>query len=141
MVRTFHEELALHGIALDARHPVLAWLIEHAATVLSLHGKGDPSDGFTPYQRLKGKPWRVIYPPFGEKVEFRWRTRNKLDAQWRPGIFLGIKRNTTERIVGDSGGVYVVQSIRRVPEDDKWNRELLLSIKGTPWSPKGAQEE
>eukprot|EP00971_Amphidinium_carterae_P024885 491241-Amphidinium_carterae.1 len=67
MVRRFHEELALHGIDLDARHPVFEGLIEHATTVSSPHGKGDAS---------------------------------------------GIKRNTTEWIVGDSRG-------GRVPEDDK----------------------
>ena len=72
MSRTFHESLALNGIALDAKQAVLCWLVEHAAFTLSVHGRGEPADGITPYQRLRGKPWRVAYrvgmiPPFRRK--------------------------------------------------------------------------
>eukprot|EP00973_Karenia_brevis_P083482 11580199-Karenia_brevis.AAC.1 len=61
-----------------AKHPVLTWLVEHAATLITLFAKG--ADGFTPYHRLKGKPWRVALPCFGEQVHFRVQTRHKLDT-------------------------------------------------------------
>eukprot|EP00971_Amphidinium_carterae_P166992 3309374-Amphidinium_carterae.1 len=48
MIKTFHEEQTLHGIALDARHPVLAWLIEHAATVLTCMERVIPVMGSHP---------------------------------------------------------------------------------------------
>ena len=61
------------------------------------------------------------------------RTRHKLEPRWKSGIFLGVKKSTTEKIVGDAHGTYVVQSIRRVSENTRWDKELLNSIKGTPW--------
>ena len=45
-----------------AESAVFSWLVEHAADMLCKHQTG--VDGKTPYERLKGKPWR------GEAVEF-----------------------------------------------------------------------
>ena len=42
---------------------------------------------------------------------------------------------TTEKIVADKDGIYVVQSIRRVPAEQRYDGELLRSIRGTPWDP------
>ena len=114
-------------------------MVEHAGTLQTLYGRGE--DGLTPWHRLKGMPWRVPLPCFGEVVEFKLRTRHKLEARWRPGVFLGARRITTEKIVGDKLGSYVVQSIRRVDEGRRWNAELFLSVSGTPWNPGGASDE
>ena len=103
---------------LPAKHPGLAWMVEHAGTLQTLFGRGE--DGLTPWHRLKGKPWRIPLPCFGEVVEFKLRTRHKLEGRWLPGIFIGVKRLTTDKIVGDETGVYVVQSIRRVEEGSRW---------------------
>ena len=89
----------------------------------------------TPYQRLRGKTWTIPLPCFGEAVEYKRRTRHKLESRWERGVFLGVEVDTAERIVGMSQKVFVVQSIRRVPEDQRYNSELLLSIKGLPWKP------
>ena len=89
----------------------------------------------TPYQRIKGKPWTIALPAFGECVEYKKRTRHKLEDRWDTGIYLGVKHDTTERIVGTSTGCYVVQSIRRVPEDRRYDSQLLANVKGLPWKP------
>ena len=68
-------------------------------------------------------------------IYYRVRTTHKLDVRWDTGIFLGIRLHTTEKIIGTSKGVVVVQSIRRKPEDQQWDVELLQSIQGTPWAP------
>ena len=44
-----------------------------------------------------------------------------------------MKTLASEIIVGDEHGVHVVQSIRRVDECSRWDKDLLLSVKGTPW--------
>ena len=133
--RTLSEELRLRGLAFGSRHPVLAWLVAHAGTLLSLFSRSELGDGFTPYQRLKGKRWRTVFPPFGEVVEFRRRTRDKLESRWRSEVFLGIRRTTSERIVGDADGIFIVQSVRRVPEDQRWKQDLLDVVTGVPWLP------
>ena len=48
-------------------------------------------------------------------------------------MFLGIRLDSTEKIVGTPTEVYVVQSIRRVTPDRRFNFDLLTSIKGLPW--------
>ena len=141
LVRTLREFLMfkLGNVDIPPKQPGLAWMVEHAGTLQTLYGRGE--DGLTPWHRLKGKPWRVPLPCFGEVVEFKLRTRHKLEARWRPGVFLGVRRITTEKIVGDKLGTYVVQSIRRVDEGRRWNAELFLSVSGTPWNPGGASDE
>eukprot|EP00974_Lingulodinium_polyedra_P126493 11198448-Lingulodinium_polyedra.AAC.1 len=62
-------------------HPVMLWLVEHAAELLTKHSVGH--DGETPYVRLVGKPCRDEGYEFGEKVYYK---RNgglgSLDARW-----------------------------------------------------------
>ena len=55
-----------------------------------------------------------------ERVEFRKRTRDKLEARWVPGVFVGVKRLTSDKIFGNEHGVDVVQSIRTVDESSRW---------------------
>ena len=69
--------------------------------------------------RLKGKPWRVELPSFGEYVDYRKRTRQKLESRWSRGVFVGVPVKTIERSVMDETGTYVVESVRRVPEEQR----------------------
>ena len=121
-------------------------LIEHVGTLYTLYAYDESSkDGLTPYRKIKGRDWNIALPPFGECVYYRVRTTHKLDVRWDTGIFLGIRLHTTEKIIGTPKGVVVVQSIRRKPEDQQWDVELLQSIQGTPWAPnpstaRGARE-
>ena len=90
---------------------ILAWLVEYGATLYSLFQRGE--DGMAPIQRLKGRSWKIELPEFAEMIEFMKRTRHKLSARWEEGVFLGIKIRTSEKIVGTSEGIFVVQSARR----------------------------
>ena len=123
------------GITLESRSPLLAWLVEHCSNLLLLYHKGEPHDGHTAYMRLKGKPWRVEMPGFGECVDYRKHTRHKLESRWSRGVFVGVRVKTTERIIMDETRTYVVQSVRRVPEEQRRDLRLLQSVRGTPWEP------
>ena len=101
------------GITLESRSPLLALLVEHCSSPLLLFHKGEPHDGHTAHVRLKGSPWRVEMPSFGECVDFRRRTPHKLESRWSRGVIVGVTVKTTERIVMDETGAYVVQSVRR----------------------------
>ena len=98
LARTLKEHMVDKcAITVPQKHPVLAWLIEYAGTLITLFAKGN--DGFTPIHRLKGRPWRVALPCFGECVEFRLRTHHKLEARWMAGVYLGLRRTPSEKIV------------------------------------------
>ena len=101
------------GIEIGVKSPLLTWLVTHAAALITMFSKGTPPDGMTPFQRWRGRPWRVALPGFGEAIHYRRNTRHKLESRWRDGIFVGVNFNTTEKIVADREGVYVVASIRR----------------------------
>ena len=120
---------------------ILTWLVEHAGTLHNLfHRSGEMKDGKTPYSRHRGREWRVSIPPFGETVEFLKRG-HKFESRWHEGIFLRVKDNTTEKIVGNGSGVFTVQSIRRKSGDDKYNLEILQSVTGVPWDPQATRDD
>ena len=56
----------------------MAWLVEHAADVLSKYQVGD--DGRTAYERLKGKKSQQETVEFGEKVHFRYNFEGKVEG-------------------------------------------------------------
>ena len=111
--------------------PLRARLVEHCSNLLLLFHKGEPHDGHTAYMRLKSKPWRIEMPSFGEYVDFR--RRHKLESRWSRGVFVGVRVKATECIVMDETGTYVVQSVRRVPEEQRYDNKLLRNVRGTPW--------
>ena len=61
-------------------------------------------------------------------MEYKRKTNHKTDSRWLEGIFLGDRVETTEKIIGTREGVFVVQSVRRVPEGRRYNTELLIEI-------------
>ena len=65
MFRTFRSGLGDElGYRVPARHPLVAWLVRHAADVVNLSTRGP--DGLTAYQRMMSKPFRTRLLGFGE---------------------------------------------------------------------------
>ena len=121
MARTLKEDVETGiQVPIPAKHPVLNWLVEYCGILLQLFHRGTPHDGMTAYQRVRGRPWKVDLPCFGEQVEFRRRSPHKFMASWEPGCYLGVNIRTTERIVGNKDGIYVVQSVRRKAPHDRY---------------------
>ena len=124
------------GELIDPKSPLLGWLVEHAGSMYTLYAHDEAlKDGLTPFRRLKGRDWGVALPSWGETVDYRVRTKHKLEARWRVGIFCGVRVGTTEKIVATEDGVVVAQSIRRKPKEHRWDVELFKKVKGTPWAP------
>ena len=121
------------GESLDPRSQILTWLVDYCSTLLNLFHIG--SDGMSAYQRNKGKTWKVELPPFGEIVEFKRRTNSKLESRWETGVYLGVRDDTTEKVVGTKQGTFVVQSLRRKPEEDRVDKDLINNLRGVPWDP------
>lgn len=47
---------------------------------------------------------------------------------WRIGVYLGINPQTQELIVGSAQGIHMMRSIRRRPEDQRWNVKVLMEV-------------
>ena len=66
LVRTYKSDLeASLKRELPSRCPLMLWLIEWASVVHNLFTI--ESDGVSPYQRIKGRPWRPAIPRFGKQ--------------------------------------------------------------------------
>ena len=124
------------GRKLGADSCVIPWLIEHAGNILSLFEVG--SDGRNPYQRLRGKKMKQPLVEFGESVHFLipdHGSLGKMESKWRNGIYLGIRMESSEMLVGTSEGVFKVRSIRRKPDGQRWDADQVCSVIGVPWKP------
>ncbi|CAK0840427.1 unnamed protein product, partial [Prorocentrum cordatum] len=125
----------LHGTDTPNDHPVLTWLVAHAAGCINRGKVG--ADGRTPHERHKGKAFRKVLPPFGEIIVFLPSARRdiKFEGRWKIGVFLGVVEKSSEMLVGYDGRVVRARSIRRRPPSQRADAALLLSIRGAPWMP------
>jgi hypothetical protein len=103
------------------------------------------SDGKTAYERIRGKKCVRPVAEFGEYIHFRPLKGdpvrdNKLEPQWRDGVWLGVDARTDEVYVGTEEGVVRARDIRRRPADQRWSAEVLKKVKGVPWSPCGRKD-
>ena len=122
--------------------PIMAWLIRWAAMAMSRFQKG--RDGKTPYQRQKGRKCELEVVPFGEKVRYRMPEvagdrHQALEERWGYGIWLGHARHTPEILIGTTSGVVKSWAIRRLPEGEQWDGDLVKNMIGSPrtgdWTP------
>ena len=143
-----------HVLALQARLkqkvnlkiPVLAWLIRHAAFVITRYSVGH--DGLTPWRRLTGKGWNGVIAEFGEQVMAKLalkkpptdkkakKNKKKLASRSIPGTWLGIYERTGEHLVATRRGEVIrVRTIHRLPKADQWNPEAVLAVAALPRKP------
>ena len=114
-------------------HPLWAWILDHLATLLNLFKRVAGGDTCTSIHRLRGRPWRVAFPPSGELVEYQRRGPGKLDKRYGLGIFLGIKVGTSERLVWccEDKEIKYVQTFHRQPRTKIVGGEIVGSGSGT----------
>ena len=84
-------------------HPIISWMVEHAAYLISHYQVG--RDGRTPYERLKGKKTSRELCEFGESIRYMPLKsmvggQGKLSDRYLDGIFLTICERTSEVFVG-----------------------------------------
>ena len=130
-----HAFEALHGVTINQDHPVLTWLVRHAGVVLAIGQRG--KDGRTGHELRRGKPFRRKIPPFGEKVFYLpvGKRQSRLTDRWLPGLFLGLKEGSDELYVGTSAGVMRARSVKRMPEEQRADPEMVRGLKGVTWRP------
>ena len=75
---------------------------------------------------------------FAETVLFRIPSpshdRVKYDSPSVRGLWLGRESTSPEIPLGTSTGVFKARSIRRLPNSEKYDKELFNSFRATPWN-------
>ena len=93
----------------------------------------------TSYRRLKGRNFGKEVVDIGECVWYlkpKSKGRKKLESRWGSGVWLGIRDETNEVMIGTQEGIIKVRTIRRkASNEERWNITQLENMKGTPWEP------
>ena len=115
-----------YGKKITVDMDVMPWLLRHAGDVITRYQIGE--DGKTAWQRVRGKVFRTAVVEFAEGVRYlkpMSKGRDKADSRWGEGVWLGIRDESGEHLIGTSEGVIKVRTIRRISEDSerwKWER-------------------
>lgn len=124
-----------YQLQLDPKHPILPWLVDYSGAFLNRFQCG--ADGRTPYERSVRKPWRIKLPEFGECVLYQPLkgeiSGSKLDPRFEDGVYLGIQEGSALKWIGTEVFCCRCWSIKRKPDSERWNAELLNQIVGFPW--------
>ena len=138
MVRTMHSELGRElGFRVPVRHPLISWLVRHAANTLTWTVKGH--DGVTAYQRVRGKPFRTRLMTFGEQCRFKLRSHEPISSSgdgrsFHVGTYVGVDRRMGQYMIHRGDGIEYAGSALRFPETNKWDKDELAKVRATPWS-------
>ena len=125
------------GERIGGDSPLVPWLVMHAARTLNRFHVGQ--DGKTAYRRWKGKNFHRDMAEFGESIMYLKAGslgHDKFNCRWERGIWLGIRDDTAEVIVGTEYGVIKARDSKRLASaEERWNLQHVRSIAGTPWEP------
>ena len=139
MVRTLKIAVdARAGECLPTELPIILWLIEHAADVITRFRLG--RDGKTARERIIGKQDIPPMAEFGEMVLYLPLDRDRgqvaeLSPKLLPGVWLGLERSTNEAKIGTASGVIQARTVRRRPEAERWSSDAIRKVIGVPWDP------
>ena len=70
-----HHVEEMHGITLPPDHVSMPWLLQHVGAIISRAQRG--ADGKTPWERLKGRPYRKQLPCFGDKLLYSQQANDR----------------------------------------------------------------
>ena len=116
--------------------PLMHWLVRWDAELLLNYVVG--SDGRTPYERVHKEDCVTPLVPFGEAIMYlplKTVHQNKGAPARKVGIWLGVSERIEETLVGTKNGVVKCRTVNRCNEVDRWSRENVLGMQGTPCEP------
>jgi hypothetical protein len=62
--------------------------------------------------------------------------KNKFDVRWMDGVWLGIKLDSREPVIGTADGVVNARDFRReLEEGGRWSNDGIDGLNGVPWEP------
>ena len=128
-----------YQMRLRADHPVMPWVIKHAASLINICKVGE--DGRTAWETRKGKKFNRQLPEIGGRVWFLRALsegKEKLDTRWEDGVFACVREESGEIYVMSAQGVRKVRSYKRRPEGEMESRRILASC-GDPLGTRARQ--
>ena len=125
------------GYRVPVQHPLIAWMTRHAANLVTWCARGH--DGQTAYQRVRAREFKTKLMAFGEKCSFKNRSQEPIAGiadkrRFHDGIFLGVDRRTGQYMLYAEGEIKLARTVVRVPDSEKWSKDLLSAIRVTPYS-------
>jgi hypothetical protein len=67
--------------------------------------------------------------------------KDKYNSRWEEGVFIGVREESGEIIIGTEKGVIKARAFRRKgSEKERWSQEHVKSIGGVPWEPIPGRE-
>ena len=125
------------GERLGGDSVLIPWMVIHAARTINRYHVAP--DGKTNYERWKGKRFKREVAEFGETVMYLkpgTKGKDKFNSRWEKGVWLGVKDDTGEVIIGTTLGTVKARDFKRLgSNEDRWNKEVVTSVQGTPWEP------
>ena len=134
--RVFKEQIQEHtGLRLKGSETIVTWMVRWAAMCVSRYMLG--KDGRSAYERRTGRPCRIPVCKFGEHIWYKEardqkERRDKWNTEEREGVWLGHTRSSNEHLIGTPGGVVKAYSIRRKIDEERWSKQAVEGMKGTP---------
>ena len=119
------------GTKIKVDSPVATWLTTWTSEVMNkfqLH-----ESGRTTYELMTGHRCKHLIVGFGEKVWFKLARGDKhdFDTDWDEGYFLGVITHTTEFLIGNKAGIFKCITVRRLPDAQMYDPQILDDIKVT----------
>ena len=97
-IRTMRSALeARLGIKIAPNSPAFAWMVSHAANIITMCEIG--KDGRVPYQRVRGRKMQPDLVEYAESImclPLKHLEMGKAEPRWIPGVFIGVRMNRRE---------------------------------------------
>ena len=143
-IRTMKSALDRHvGCDVRASSNILPWMVEYASVLINRYLVGQ--DGRTAHERSRGKSSKMLGFEFGEVVQFRRiptaKRLGKLDSLWSQGVFVGYRSQSSEYMVVNADGAFKTRTIKRLPVEERWEKEPIDDMKWTPWKVKDKADD
>ncbi len=138
MIRTLRSSIELKiGEAIELDAVIVPWIVRHAGYVITRCRIQE--DGKTAMQKMKGRKVNVSWVPFAEAVLFKLPKVPDMPGdfadRFEVGVWVGCTIRSGEHLVATPRGVFKVASVVRRPEDERWSKELIMGMKGSPQEP------
>jgi hypothetical protein len=136
MVLEFHYEEEW-----NSEHRMVPWAIRHAGWLITRYAV--QASGHAAYFYVCGKEYTGEIVELGETILFKdpMNKGGKIDSDMDEGIWLGKDWLSDEHLVAKGSDKYKARTIRRLPEEKRWNKILFQQVTAVPWGLKGQQVE